>query len=41
MRLLRQVQPNISVDWVKASVPYTHHTMPRFLEGLQKAGLTD
>jgi adenylate cyclase len=41
MRLLRQVQPNISVDWVKASVPYTHCTMPRFLEGLRKAGLTD
>lgn len=41
MRLLRQVQPNISVAWIKASVPYPDHTMPRFLEGLRKAGLTD
>jgi len=41
MRLLRQVQPDISVAWIKASVPYPDHTMPRFLEGLRKAGLTD
>jgi hypothetical protein len=41
MRLLRQVQPNISVAWIKAAVPYPDHTMPRFLEGLRKAGLTD
>jgi adenylate cyclase len=41
MRLLRQVQPNISIAWIKASVPYPDHTMPRFLEGLRKAGLTD
>ncbi len=41
MRLLRQVQPNISVAWIKASVPYPDHTMPRFLEGLRKAGLTE
>jgi adenylate cyclase len=41
MRLLRQVQPNISVAWIKASVPYTDRTMPRFLEGLRQAGLTD
>ena len=41
MRLLRQVQPNISVAWIKASVPYPDHTMHRFLEGLRKAGLTE
>jgi adenylate cyclase len=41
MRLLREVQPNISVAWIKESVPYPDHTMPRFLEGLQLAGLAD
>jgi tetratricopeptide (TPR) repeat protein len=38
---LRLLQPNISIAWVKQSVPYTFRPMEHFLEGLRKAGLTD
>ena len=41
MSVLRQLQPNLSIAWVKQSVPYTSGPMERFLEGLRKAGLTD
>ncbi|KAB0266283.1 adenylate/guanylate cyclase domain-containing protein [Microvirga brassicacearum] len=37
---LRQLQPNVSLDWVRDSVPYTMKPMAHFLEGLRKAGLT-
>jgi adenylate cyclase len=41
MGLLRQLQPNISIAWIKGSVPYTAGPMVRFLDGMRKAGLTD
>jgi TolB-like protein/cytochrome c-type biogenesis protein CcmH/NrfG len=39
MAKLRQLQPNISVEWIKQYVPYTARAMPHFLEGMHKAGL--
>jgi TolB-like protein len=34
-------QPQLSVDWIRASVPYqTPQLMERFLEGMRKAGLS-
>ena len=41
MSMLRQLQPNLSVAWIKQSVPYTSGPMAHFLEGMHKAGLTD
>ena len=41
MTTLRQLQPTLSVAWIKQSVPYTPGPMARFLDGLRKAGLTD
>ena len=41
MNTLRQLQPDISIAWVKQSVPYTPGPMAHFLEGLRKAGLQD
>ena len=41
MSTLRQLQPDISVAWIKQSVPYTAGPMEHFLEGMRKAGLTD
>ena len=39
MNQLRQLQPGISIDWIKQSVPYTARPMAQFLEGMRKAGL--
>jgi TolB-like protein/Flp pilus assembly protein TadD len=37
---LRLEQPQLSIDWIKSSVPYqTPELMERFLEGMRKAGL--
>jgi hypothetical protein len=36
---LRRLQPGISIEWIKQWVPYTDRTMPRFLDGMRKAGL--
>lgn len=41
MNRLRELQPNISIAWIKQSVPYTAGPMNHFLEGMRKAGLTD
>jgi TolB-like protein len=39
---LRREQPQLSIDWVKANVPYqTPELMERYLEGMRKAGLDD
>jgi predicted Zn-dependent protease len=38
---LRQLQPSLSVAWIKQWVPYTSGPMAHFLEGMRKAGLTD
>jgi adenylate cyclase len=37
---IRIMQPDISIAWIKQSVPYTSEPMERFLDGLRKAGLT-
>jgi hypothetical protein len=38
---VRLEQPQLSVDWIKSSVPYqTPELMEQFLTGLRKAGLT-
>jgi TolB-like protein/Flp pilus assembly protein TadD len=38
---VRLDQPQLSIDWIKSSVPYqTPELMERFLEGMRKAGLT-
>jgi len=39
MTKLRELQPNISIEWIKQYVPYTPRAMPHFLEGMRKAGL--
>jgi Flp pilus assembly protein TadD len=37
---VRRQQPHLSIDWIKANVPYqTPELMERFLEGMRKAGL--
>lgn len=41
LRWLRALQPNISIAWIKQSVPYTPGPMSHFLEGMRKAGLAD
>jgi adenylate cyclase len=41
MIALRKLHPEISIAWIKQSVPYTAEPMKYFLEGLRKAGLTD
>jgi len=41
MSQLRRLQPNISIAWIKQSVPYTRKPMIHFLEGMRKAGLTE
>jgi TolB-like protein len=39
---LQREQPEISIDWIRASVPYqTPELMERFLEGMRKAGLNE
>jgi TolB-like protein/Flp pilus assembly protein TadD len=39
---VRREQPEISIDWIRASVPYqTPELMERFLEGMRKAGLDE
>jgi TolB-like protein len=38
---VRLEQPQLSIDWIRASVPYqTSELMERFLDGMRKAGLT-
>jgi TolB-like protein/Tfp pilus assembly protein PilF len=38
---LRQLHPQMSVAWIKQCVPFTDRAMPRFLDGLRKAGLSE
>ena len=39
---VRLEQPHLSIDWIRASVPYqTSELMERFLDGMRKAGLTE
>ena len=39
LKSLRQMQPDLSIAWVKQWVPYTAGPMEHFLKGLRKAGL--
>jgi hypothetical protein len=40
--VVRREQPQLSLDWLRASVPYqTPELMERFLEGMRKAGLNE
>jgi TolB-like protein len=39
---LRREQPQLSIDWMRANVPYqTPELMERYLEGIRKAGLNE
>ena len=39
---VRREQPQLSIEWIRASVPYqTPELMERFLDGMRKAGLDD
>lgn len=39
---MRREHPQLSIDWIRASVPYqTPELMERFLEGMRKAGLDE
>ncbi|MBI2748512.1 MAG: adenylate/guanylate cyclase domain-containing protein [Burkholderiales bacterium] len=39
LKRLKELQPDISIAWCEKYVPYTPGPMPRFLEGMRKAGL--
>jgi len=39
LQRLRELQPNISIAWCEQYVPYPPDQMPKFLEGLRKAGV--
>jgi TolB-like protein len=42
LAIIRREQPQLSIDWIRASVPYqTPELMERFLEGMRKAGLDE
>lgn len=42
LAMVRREQPQLSTDWIRASVPYqTPELMERFVEGMRKAGLND
>jgi len=36
---LKELQPDISIEWIAQNVPYTSGPMEKFLEGMRKAGL--
>jgi len=39
---VRREQPQLSADWIRASVPYqTSELIERFLDGMRKAGLDE
>jgi len=38
---LKELQPDVSIEWIEQHVPYTAVQMPKFLEGMRKAGLAD
>jgi TolB-like protein len=41
MDTLRRLQPNLSLSWIRQSVPYTPGPMEKFINGMRKAGLTE
>jgi len=36
---LKEVHPDLSIAWIEQNVPYTTAAMPKFVEGMRKAGL--
>lgn len=39
---VRREQPQLSIDWIRANVPYqTPELLERYLEGMRKAGLDE
>jgi tetratricopeptide (TPR) repeat protein len=39
LQRLKELQPNLSIEWVEQYVPMTPNQMAKFVEGLRKAGL--
>ena len=39
LQRLKEVQPTISIAWIERYVPYTSSAMPKFIDGMRKAGL--
>ena len=39
LQRLKQMQPNLSIEWIEKYVPYTPSTMGKFVEGMRMAGL--
>jgi adenylate cyclase len=39
LQRLKELQPSVSIAWCEEHIPYTPDQMPKFLEGLRKAGL--
>jgi hypothetical protein len=39
LQRLKELQPNVSIAWCEEHIPYTPDQLPKFLEGLRKAGL--
>jgi len=37
---LKETLPELSIAWIEKNVPYTANAMPKFLDGMRKAGLT-
>jgi hypothetical protein len=38
LQRLKELQPNISIAWCEQYVSYPPSQMPKFIEGLRKAG---
>lgn len=36
---LKELQPELSIEWIEKNVPYTPDAMPAYLEGWRKVGL--
>jgi hypothetical protein len=36
---LKEMHPDLSIDWIEKNVPYTLGPMAKFVEGMRKAGL--
>ena len=39
LQRLKEVQPNLSIEWIEKYVPYRPGPMVKFIEGMRKAGL--
>jgi adenylate cyclase len=39
LQRLKELQPSMSIAWMQRYVPYTENVMPKFLDGMRKAGL--